>query len=225
MGSTNQLSLIEAHKSKFLPPYLEVGSKNYEGDVPRIGHMFPNSDFTGVDMLEGDNVDKVIDLTASFEQIDEKLEGKRFKSIFCLSVMEHCSNPHAMARNLADLLVPGGLIYVSVPFSWKFHGYPSDYWRFTPEGIKVLFPDLSFSESASWISSDIPDDVQALDDSRDLGRFKIRGSWQARKGYPGRAISAAFLQFLGAIGATRWLTRHRYLMPPVMIDMIGRKPE
>ena len=54
-----------------------------------------------------------------------------------------------MAANITRLLGANGCLYVSVPHAWKFHGYPSDYWRFTPEGVKKLFPDLSFDESVA----------------------------------------------------------------------------
>ena len=33
----------------------------------------------------------------------------------------------------------------SVPFVWRIHAYPSDYWRFTKEGVKLLFPRIRFS--------------------------------------------------------------------------------
>lgn len=222
MGSVNQLSIVKKHKERFSAPYLEVGSKAYEGDVPRVSQIFDGSDFTGVDMLEGDNVDLVLDLTLPFDEIDRQLNGKRFNSIFCLSVLEHCANPHSMAQNLSNILCPGGLIYISVPFSWKFHGYPSDYWRFTPEGIKVLFPDIDFSSDTSWISSDVDDDIRVLKD-RDLGRFKVSSSWQRKNSGVLRGISAGILRGIGGLGPLRWLTRHRYLMPPIMIDMVGRK--
>lgn len=103
MGSHNQLALIQIHKAKFQPPFLEVGAKAY-GDVDRVRTMFQaENDFVGTDMLDGENVDVVLDLTNPFSEVDKVLEGRRFKSIFCLSVLEHCDNPFKMATNLTEL--------------------------------------------------------------------------------------------------------------------------
>lgn len=220
MGSINQLHYLQNHRELFREPYLEVGSKDY-GDVERVKSLFPNGDFTGIDMLEGKNVDHVLDLTQPFEKIDHVLRGKRFQSIFCLSVMEHCLNPFAMAQNISQLLAPGGVMYVSVPFSWKFHGYPSDYWRFTPEGVKVLFPELTFAEHYIRLSTDIEGDLRFIDE--DIGRFRIKGSWYRRRNMNLRGVTADMASLLGKLGPLRWLTQHRYLMPPVMIEMIGEK--
>ena len=45
---------------------------------------------------------------------------------------------------MTALLAPGGVIFLSVPFVFQVHGYPNDYFRYTPNGVKVLFPKLDF---------------------------------------------------------------------------------
>lgn len=62
MESENQLSIVKAHSKGFELPFLEVGSKAY-GESNRISSLFPDEDFTGIDMIDGDNVDFVLDLT------------------------------------------------------------------------------------------------------------------------------------------------------------------
>lgn len=221
MGSVNQLEIIRRQIGDFSAPHLEVGSKAYD-DVDRVRMIFANEkDFVGIDMLEGENVDFVIDLTRPFAEVDDILQGKRFRSIYCLSVLEHCDNPFLMAENLSRLLADDGVLYVSVPHAWKFHGYPSDYWRFTHEGIKKLFPDLSFAENESWVSTDVENDIQLLADS-DLGRVRIKGSYYRKQG---RYLTAFFVGFLALLAKpfSRKIMAHRYFYPPVMIDMIGRK--
>jgi hypothetical protein len=47
---------------------------------------------------------------------------------------------------------PGATIFVTVPFCWRIHGYPSDYWRMTPEALKVLFPSITWD--ALMLASD-----------------------------------------------------------------------
>ena len=73
--------------------------------------------------------------------LNEPIEIEPFDVIWCFSVLEHCDKPWLVAPNITSVLKPGGLILISVPFWWRVHGYPSDYWRFTPAAVRVLFPD------------------------------------------------------------------------------------
>lgn len=143
MGDVNQFNFIRARRLEFSGPFLEVGSRDY-GSTQDLGQLFPNQSYIRADLSAGKAVDRVIDMTLSFEQIDAAFDGSRFGTIFCLSVMEHCAQSFRMAENLTSLLAPNGKIVISVPFAWKFHGYPSDCWRFTHEGVKKLFPELDF---------------------------------------------------------------------------------
>jgi hypothetical protein len=37
-------------------------------------------------------------------------------------------------------------LLLSVPFIWREHGYPSDYFRFTINAVEVLFPSIDWIE-------------------------------------------------------------------------------
>lgn len=221
MGFRNHELFIERNRSRFQGPYLEIGAKDY-GSTVNLRALFPGETYVGVDMQPGQGVDCVLDLTRPFEEIDAALDGRRFGSIFCLSVLEHCAQPFLMADNITSLLRPGGCLYVSVPFSWKFHGYPSDYWRFTHEGVRKLFPRLIFDMAVTRTSTDVVGDFRPVDES--LCRFKLRGTWHRRRGKVLRGFGADLLALLGVLGPLRWLTQHRYLMPPTCIEMVGTLP-
>ncbi len=219
MGDENQLVYIKKHKDQFHGPFLEVGSKDY-GGIQAIRTMFKDqSEYVGADMLEGSGVDVVMDFTRGFNTIDSKLNGKRFGTIFCISVMEHCDQPFKMAENLTKLLKPGGRIYVSVPFSWKFHGFPSDYWRFTPQGVKKLFPDLEFSNEDCLASTS--KDLEFYNTDSEVGKIKFSFKTEMKKGNFSRAVSVKILKALSRIGLLTWLAGYRYLLTPTMINMIG----
>jgi hypothetical protein len=49
------------------------------------------------------------------------------------------------------MLREGGMTVLSVPFAWGVHAYPDDYWRFTPQAVKYLFPQLRFDDHESWM--------------------------------------------------------------------------
>ena len=218
MGDVNQLEFVTAHRAELRGPFLEVGSRDY-GSTQDLRTLFPGETYVRVDMSEGQSVDRVIDLTLAFDEIDAKLEGSRFGTIFCLSVMEHCEQPFRMAENLTGLLAPGGKLVLSVPFAWKFHGYPSDYWRFTHEGVKKLFPELEFPGHLGNAITSQPGQRLPLNEA--TGLIYLSGGHQRRTGRYLRGATADMLKFVGRLGLLRWLVGYRYLLAPTMINMIG----
>lgn len=70
--------------------------------------------------------------------------------VICLEVLEHVADPFAAARELVQILRPGGRLFLTTPFLTSYHGkgdtpdhagYP-DYWRFTHQGLHRLFAIL-----------------------------------------------------------------------------------
>ncbi|NMG04232.1 class I SAM-dependent methyltransferase [Azoarcus taiwanensis] len=212
---------MERNKALFKGPFLEVGSRDY-GSTEKIRTSFPGETYVGVDMQAGEGVDLVVDLTMPFSDVDALLGGNRFGTIFCLSVLEHCEQPFLVAENISRLLAPQGVLYVSVPHAWKFHGYPSDYWRFTHEGVKKLFPQLTFDMNIARVSTDVEGDLRPVNE--DISRLRISGKWFRKRDECLKSIGADVLAMAGRIGLFRWLTQHRYLVPPTMIEMVGVKP-
>lgn len=219
MGSINQLLYIQKHASSFEGPYLEVGSKDY-GDTQDLRSQFcRRGDYFGVDLAEGPGVDQVLDLTQSFEKIDRQIGGRRFKTIFCLSVLEHCDQPFVMAENLTRLLAEGGKICISVPFSFQYHAYPNDLWRFTHFGIMRLFPAFQFNLSEGVATTSRTGEFYPLD--KEIGMISFGSKWHRRRGHPLRGIVAKSLHLLSKIGPLRWLTGYPYVLAPAILMMIG----
>jgi len=164
----------------------------------------------GIDMEDGKGVDIVLDLTEDFDFIDNKLGGKRFKTIICFSVLEHCSNPFKMCSNIERLLKVNGLVFISVPFSWRIHGYPNDYWRFTPEGIKILFSNLKFDLKEGSLSNGKPGVAEPIDD------YMLRAELDLKKARERRIyknINLLFLRILKKIRIIDWISDNPYLFP------------
>lgn len=222
MGDINQLIFVRKYVELFKGPFLEVGSKDY-GSTQNLRVLFTDKDeYIGIDMEDGPGVDVVLDLTEDFGQIDLRLCGQRFGTIFCLSVLEHCEQPFKMAENLTLLLEPKGQICISAPFSWKIHGYPNDYWRFTPEGIKKLFPRIKFDMGQSLAATSKLNDFRELND--ELGKISFSFIKHRASGHILRGISAKFLKALSRVGILSWLTGYRHIFAPTGVLMIG-KPE
>lgn len=126
---------------------LIVGSKIHEGtDKPDRRTLYAIA--LGVDMEAGPGVDRVLD-------IEEPLPDRfgDFDHIECTSVLEHSRRPWLMAANLERALIEGGTILVLVPWVWRIHNYPGDFYRYTPQGIAALFPSIHW-EGRGYIVED-----------------------------------------------------------------------
>ena len=82
------------------------------------------------------------------------IKGKKFDLGICMDLLEHTSNPFVVAKNIIDSLNPNALLFVTVPFTWQLHGYPDDFWRFTPSGLEELFKDNSLRKVLVYVSED-----------------------------------------------------------------------
>ncbi len=122
-------------------PVLEIGSR-VESNTQPYRPLFPGIEYVGVDMQDGTNVDFVIDLTEGIGDLEEE----HFELIICASVLEHVKYPWLFAENVTKLARPGGFLYLSVPWIWRYHMYPDDYFRYSPSGVKVLFPGFEWKK-------------------------------------------------------------------------------
>jgi hypothetical protein len=161
-----------------------------------------------------------LDLTDDFETIDARLCGRRFSTILCLSVLEHCQQPFKMAENLTLLLERNGRICIGVPFAWQIHAYPNDYWRFTPEGVIKLFPGIDFDLEQSLAATSKENEFQKLDN--EFGKITFSFSRHREEGHIIRGVSAKLLKTLSGFGVLSWLTGYRYVFAPTCIMMLGK---
>lgn len=158
MASVNVMEWIETHVDRVGASALEVGSRRYKehaylGLREFLAARRPEVSLLGCDLSAGDNVDVQVDLTADHALVAQALGSRRFDTIFCVSVLEHVPDVFAACKNIAALLQPGGSLFVSVPFVFRYHGYPGDLWRFTPEAVCALFPTVDFKAYADSMVS------------------------------------------------------------------------
>jgi SAM-dependent methyltransferase len=65
-----------------------------------------------------------------------------FDYVWCNAMLEHVPHPERVAAEIVRTLKPGGLAIVQVPFLENVHSWPEDYFRFTIQGLRVLFRGL-----------------------------------------------------------------------------------
>jgi SAM-dependent methyltransferase len=73
--------------------------------------------------------------------------GRTFDHVLCLEMLEHDDDPFRTVSEMARVVRDGGGFVVTVPgLSFPRHDYPSDYWRFTTDGVRVLFRHAGIEE-------------------------------------------------------------------------------
>jgi SAM-dependent methyltransferase len=61
-----------------------------------------------------------------------------FDVVLNIQVLEHTPDPAPLMAEMCRVLRPGGSLVVCVPFSFRLHEEPHDYWRYSPYGLTVL---------------------------------------------------------------------------------------
>jgi hypothetical protein len=158
VGDRNQVIFLQKHLPAVSGPILEVGSKDY-GSTATFRHIFPNCPYVGVDIEEGKGVDAVVDLSAGIGA----LRADHFALVVCCSVLEHVAKPWLMAANITKVTAPKGKLFVSVPWVWRYHPYPDDYFRFSYRGIISLFPD--FDWDMAYYSTNVDGEFVPISDT------------------------------------------------------------
>jgi SAM-dependent methyltransferase len=110
---------------------LEIGS--YIGGF-NIRSLNPqNSEYVGVDLVEGPGVDVVLTDPYIFPFGDNE-----FDYIISSSCFEHIDFFWVSYLEIMRVLKPSGVFYLNAPSNGDFHRYPIDSWRFFPDSAHSL---------------------------------------------------------------------------------------
>jgi len=69
-----------------------------------------------------------------------------FESMICTEVLEHVVDSQRFLLSCQRCLKKGGTLFLTVPFSARYHYIPYDYWRFTYSALKLLFQNAGFKQ-------------------------------------------------------------------------------
>lgn len=150
--------VAELARTHTLPePIVEFGSLQVEPGQPNdLRALFAGREFIGTDMREGPGVDRVEDLRALHFADGE------VGTALCLDTLEHCADPLGACRELHRVVREGGLCVVSSVMFFPVHGYPQDYWRFTPSGLELLLEPFDDVWAAGVGHPELPMQVVAV---------------------------------------------------------------
>jgi len=70
-------------------------------------------------------------------------DNDTFDYIIADQVLEHVRKPWIGVEEVRRVLKPGGFAVLTSALIFYIHSVPHDYWRFTPDGLRVLCEDFS----------------------------------------------------------------------------------
>ena len=139
--------LLREYRTDELSPMLNIGSSTRdfrEKEQPWTeGELFAPLRARGVNLVHldsraGDGIDIKADMLDDSDL--ERVRGLGPRAILLCNILEHVTDPQKLADRCIDLLPPGGLIFVTVPYSYPFHRDPIDtLYRPSPEALVRLF--------------------------------------------------------------------------------------
>jgi SAM-dependent methyltransferase len=213
---------------KRVPRVLQVGSRSLVSDrnernwrnlvVRRFGEHVK---FTGVDLLEGSNVDSVLDICSPLKTLKATLGEEPFDLVICCHVLEHARDPMRAARNIESILRPGGMTFIATPWSQAFHATPDDYWRFSVRGLMLLFGGLEIV-SSFYSGGDVGLDV-AYRVERDGAPELDSRAGAVEQGLFQLVLDHEDNRAVLARQATERLPVSRTYMPTLFVNVVGRK--
>ena len=93
-------------------------------------------------------------LEANYPQYDMRqlpFEDESFANVVSDQVLEHVrGNPKSAIDEAFRLLEPGGVAVHTTCFINPVHDHPGDYWRFTPEALRLLCNDSEVLGAGGW---------------------------------------------------------------------------
>jgi len=96
--------------------------------------------FIRVDINEKTEPDVIADLNKTLPFSDNFADA-----VLLFNVIYILENPTEILREINRILKPGGKIFFTSPFIFNEAKEPSDYWRFTSEGLKKLLEEAGFN--------------------------------------------------------------------------------
>lgn len=130
---------------------LDVGGRDINGSYRELveGRKWT---YISLDVEAGKNVDVVAADPYSYPFPDGT-----FDVVISGSVMEHIARPWAWIKELARLLVPGGMLALVTHHTFPEHRHPIDCYRYMPDGLRALLDEAGCLEHYEINKLDEPD--------------------------------------------------------------------
>lgn len=116
--------------------YERLAEINIQGPVLDVGggkkSLYRDLLPKGLD-YESVNIDPSIEPTFLLHPSDSfPMEDATYQTCLCLNTLEHIYDARFVIDEIHRVLKPGGVVHITVPFIFRIHGHPDDYFRGTP---------------------------------------------------------------------------------------------
>jgi len=98
-------------------------------------------DYINADIKSGHGIDVVLDLTKPLS-----LANDSFDSVLLFNCLYIFENPAQVLREVHRILSPGGFLLLITPFIFNEAPEPTDYWRFTSQGLRKILSESGFND-------------------------------------------------------------------------------
>jgi SAM-dependent methyltransferase len=115
-------------------PIVEIGAFQVAGQesIADLRPLFPDKHYVGCDMQSGRGVDRIEDIHAL------SFASGEVGTFILADTLEHVADPIRAMEEVHRCLSDAGVVILSSVMHFGIHGYPNDYWRFTPEAFRAL---------------------------------------------------------------------------------------
>jgi len=132
-------AMIERHRPNLRGLLIDLGC----GDRPYEAYLRQYCDqYIGIDWGSTQHT-RVADVLADLNE-PLPVQDAVADTVISFSVMEHLREPSLFLREAARIMRPGGKIILQVPFMWRVHEAPHDFFRYTLYGLDYLFRGAGF---------------------------------------------------------------------------------
>ncbi|MBN1588239.1 MAG: class I SAM-dependent methyltransferase [Pirellulales bacterium] len=111
------------------------GEMPYRSILVGLGCVVTGADFPGNELAAI--------ATGPRGELDPELDRK-FDAVLSSQVLEHVSDPGFYLNEAYRVLKPGGLLLISTHGHYRYHADPTDYWRWTHEGLRLQLSRAGF---------------------------------------------------------------------------------
>lgn len=122
---------------------IEVGSQDVNGSIRPLFEARGPAAYTGTDFADGPGVDLVLPAN----MLDIHFGQQSADVLVSCEMLEHAEHWQHDIEAMKRVLKIGGVAIITCRGpGFPYHGYPHDYWRFTPEHFGDIFVDFETIE-------------------------------------------------------------------------------
>lgn len=122
---------------------LGCGEMPYREKLQAQGEKYFSLDYPGATNYFDEKLNR-IDVFGDAQKTPFTHES--FNTVFSSEVLEHVPDPRAMIEECYRILTPEGALLLTVPYCYKIHLEPHDYFRFTKHGLHHLVTTAGFTD-------------------------------------------------------------------------------